>query len=142
MLPLPIVIALITAFLITGFASESSWSSETLLIDSGLIGSGSQQSEQIESRIDLEQWGIYNGCISSNRIRVIKVLDANSAMLTLVDGKQVKMRFMNRCQGIKQHGFVYTARNNLFCTHNYSVRVLHTGTHCQVESLEPVVGKD
>ncbi len=87
--------------------------------------------------LNLEDWGIYNGCISSNRIQKIKVLDAHSAMLSLVDGKKVKIHFMKRCDGIKQHGFVYTARNNMFCTHNYSVRVLHTGTHCQVETIEP-----
>lgn len=95
-----------------------------------------------QKTINLEDWGIYNGCISSNRIRKIKVLDAYSAMLSLVDGKQVKIRFMKHCQGIKQHGFVYTARNNMFCTHNYSVRVLNTGAHCQVESLEPYFGNE
>lgn len=92
--------------------------------------------------LNLEDWGIYNGCISSNHIRKIKVLDARSAMLSLVDGKKVKIHFMKRCDGIKQHGFVYTARNNMFCTHNYSVRVLHTGTHCQVEAIEPYLGND
>lgn len=95
-----------------------------------------------QNPINLEDWGIYDGCISSNRIQKIKVLDAHSAMLSLVDGKRVKIRFMGRCQGIKQHGFVYTARNNMFCTHNYSVRVLNTGAHCQVESLEPYFGSE
>lgn len=92
--------------------------------------------------INLEDWGIYNGCISSNHIRKIKVLDGHSAMLSLVDGKKVKIHFMRRCDGIKQHGFVYTARNNMFCTHNYSVRVLHTGIHCQVETIEPYLETD
>jgi len=97
----------------------------------------SSGTKSLEGGVNLEGWGIYNGCISSNRIRKIKVLDNYSAMLDLVDGKQVKIRFMKHCEGIKRHGFVYTARNNMFCTHNYSVRVLNTGAHCQVDSLEP-----
>ncbi|MEH6528516.1 MAG: hypothetical protein V7718_01075 [Porticoccus sp.] len=87
--------------------------------------------------IDLSDWGIYNGCISNNRILGIKVLDTNAALLELVNGKQVVMRFMGSCRGIKQYGFVYTARNNLFCAKRHSVRVMEIGTHCQVESLEP-----
>lgn len=87
--------------------------------------------------VDLSDWGIYNGCISNNRILDIKVLDTNSALLELVNGKQVVMRFMGCCRGIKQYGFVYTARNNLFCAKRHSVRVMEIGTHCQVESLEP-----
>lgn len=86
---------------------------------------------------DLSDWGIYHGCISNNRIRDISVLDTNTAILELVNGKKVAMRFMGSCRGIKQYGFVYTARNNQFCAMTHSVRVMETGTHCQVESLEP-----
>tara|TARA_R110001592_G_scaffold363341_1_gene684437 strand:- start:60908 stop:61354 length:447 start_codon:yes stop_codon:yes gene_type:complete len=92
--------------------------------------------------VDLEDWGIYNGCLSSHRIQKVKLLDENSAILQLVDGKQVKMRFMDSCKDIMQNGFVYTSRNNLFCTHSYSIRVLHTGKHCQVDSLEPYFDKE
>ncbi len=87
--------------------------------------------------IDLSDWGIYNGCISNSRILGIKVLNTNAALLELVNGKKVVMRFMGSCRGIKQYGFVYTARNNLFCAKRHSVRVMEIGTHCQVESLEP-----
>ncbi|MDX2464859.1 MAG: hypothetical protein QNK31_10155 [Porticoccus sp.] len=87
--------------------------------------------------VDLEDWGIYNGCLSSHRIQKVRLLDENSAILQLVDGKQVKMHFMESCKDVMQNGFVYTSRNNLFCTHSYSIRVLHTGKHCQVDSLEP-----
>lgn len=37
--------------------------------------------------VDLSDWGIYNGCISNNRILDIKVLDTNTALLELVNGK-------------------------------------------------------
>lgn len=94
-------------------------------------------SELPTADIDLSDWGIYNGCISNSRILDIKVLDANTAILELVDGKKVAMRFMGRCRGIKHYGFVYTARNNQFCARTHSVRVMETGTHCQVESLKP-----
>lgn len=121
------------------------------LLDKNTLGQGTEKQLVVDrasevppsnGEVDPKDWGIYNGCISSNRIQNIKVLDANSAMLKLVDGKQVKMYFMGRCQGIRQYGFVYTARNNLFCTHKYSVRVLHTGKHCQVDSLIPYLGSE
>ena len=135
------VILIITTFCLLS-TSSGALSSELAGSNESAKWQQSPGDKLSQDSINLEDWGIYNGCISSNRIRKIKVLDAHSAMLSLVDGKQVKIRFMGHCQGIKQHGFVYTARNNMFCTHNYSVRVLNTGAHCQVESLEPYFGGD
>ena len=105
-------------------------------------GDGVNEANLSKANVDLEDWGIYNGCLSSHHIQKIKLLDKNSAILQLVDGKQVKMRFMGSCKGVMQNGFVYTSRNNLFCTHSYSIRVLHTGKHCQVDSLEPYFDKE
>lgn len=110
--------------------------------EKNIIVDRASEVKQSNGDVDPEGWGIYNGCISSNRIQNIKVLDANSAMLKLVDGKQVKMHFMGRCEGVRQYGFVYTARNNLFCIHKNSVRVLHTGRHCQIDSLIPYLGEE
>jgi len=100
-----------------------------------LDGSG-----DISEVVDPTDWGIYNGCISNNRIRAIKVMGVNAAIIELVDGKKVVMQFMGRCRGIRQYGFVYTTKNNLLCMKNHSVRVMETGVHCEVESLKPYLG--
>jgi hypothetical protein len=86
---------------------------------------------------DFSDWGIYHGCISNNRIHEINVLHTNTVILELVNGKKVAVRFMGSCRGIKQYGFVYTARNNQFCAMALSVRMMETGAHCQIGSLEP-----
>lgn len=96
----------------------------------------------INEVVDPADWGIYNGCISNNRIRAINVLGVNAAILELVDGKKVVMQFMGRCRGIRQYGFVYTTKNNLLCTKNHSVRVMETGNYCEVESLKPYLGDE
>jgi hypothetical protein len=145
---LAIAILLVSLPLYPVFSLEDDVLNKSLL-DKNTLGQGTEtqlvvdrasEVKQSNREIDPEDWGIYNGCISSNRIQNIKVLDTNSAMLKLVDGKEVKMHFMGRCEGIRQYGFVYTARNNLFCIHKNSVRVLHTGQHCQVDSLIPYLG--
>lgn len=135
--PLRTFVILITTVFILCSPVSSLFSSELGDAKEAVVFQGTKQGLDNKKSLNLEEWGIYNGCISSNHIRKIKVLDAHSALLSLVDGKKVKIYFMKRCDGIKRHGFVYTARNNMFCTHNYSVRVLHTGTHCQVEAIEP-----
>ncbi len=82
-------------------------------------------------------WGIKNGCLSSSLVRHFYVLDSRAAVIELVDGKRVLMRFRGDCQGVERYGFVHTARNNEVCADANAIRVLHTGIHCDVESLEP-----
>lgn len=123
------VVSFVVASFFIIFPFESTLSSERM--KAGIADKASPQA------VNLTDWGIDNGCISSNYIRKIKVIDEHSALLLLVDGRRIKLHFKNTCPGAKQYGFVYTARNNLFCTHSYSVRVLHTGAHCQVASFEP-----
>ena len=82
-------------------------------------------------------WGIENGCLSSSLVRHFYVLNAHSVVIELVDGKRVLMRFRGDCQGVEQFGFVHTAHNNRVCAEANAIRVLHTGTRCDVESLEP-----
>lgn len=99
------------------------------------------QSFQYEEH-NLADWGIYNGCIINHRIRAIRVLNPSTALLELIDGKKVLMRFMGACRGIKQYGFVYTAKNNMFCVENHLVRVIETGRHCQIKALEPYLAEE
>lgn len=82
-------------------------------------------------------WGIENGCLSSSLVRHFYVLDSRAAVIELVDGKRVLMRFRGDCQGVERYGFVHTAHNNKVCADANAIRVLQTGTHCDVESLEP-----
>ncbi|WP_461481588.1 hypothetical protein [Porticoccus sp.] len=82
-------------------------------------------------------WGIENGCLNTSLVRHFYVLDAHAAVIELIGGKRVLMRFRGDCQGVEQYGFVHTAHNNQVCARANAIRVLQTGTHCDVESLEP-----
>lgn len=82
-------------------------------------------------------WGIENGCLNSSMVRHFYVLNSHSAVIELVGGGRVLMNFSGDCQGIEQYGFVHTARNNKVCVNSNSIRVLTTGAHCRVQSLEP-----
>lgn len=86
---------------------------------------------------ELALWGIKDGCLNSAMVRHFYVLDGHSAVIELVGGKRVLMQFRGKCEGIEQHGFVHTAHNNRVCPRSNAIRVLQTGTRCEVESLEP-----
>lgn len=86
---------------------------------------------------ELSLWGIENGCLNSALVHHFYVLNAHAAMIELIGGKRVLMRFRGDCQGIEQYGFVHTAHNNRVCPSTNTIRVLHTGARCEVESLEP-----
>lgn len=86
---------------------------------------------------ELSLWGIENGCLNSALVHHFYVLNAHAAMIELIGGKRVLMRFRGDCQGIEQYGFVHTAQNNRVCPSTNAIRVLHTGARCEVESLEP-----
>ncbi|WP_461517660.1 hypothetical protein [Porticoccus sp.] len=86
---------------------------------------------------ELGSWGIENGCLSSALVRHFYVLDSSAAVIELVNGRRVLMRFRGDCHGVEQYGFVHTAHDNKVCAKAHAIRVLQTGTHCEVESLEP-----
>ena len=86
---------------------------------------------------DLALWGIVDGCLNSKLAHYFYVLNSHAAVIELVGGKKVLMRFHGNCQGVEQYGFVHTAQNNKFCAGTHSIRVLHTGERCKIKSLDP-----
>ncbi|WP_438952025.1 hypothetical protein [Porticoccus sp.] len=97
-----------------------------------------QHSEpEMITEADLALWGIVDGCLNSKLVHYFYVLNSHAAVIELVGGKKVLMRFHGDCQGVEQYGFVHTAQNNKFCAGSHSIRVLQTGDRCKVKSLEP-----
>ena len=94
------------------------------------------------SVLDPAEWGIRNGCISTQRIRNVDVLDNRTAVLQMLGGKKILMRFRNKCPGIRHNGFVYSSRTGQLCARFDSVRVLNRGNVCLLESFEPFVEVD
>ncbi|TNE76317.1 MAG: hypothetical protein EP334_08680 [Gammaproteobacteria bacterium] len=99
--------------------------------------SANYAAETASDEAELALWGIKNGCLSSDLVRHFYVLNSHAAVIELVGGKRVLMRFHGDCQGVEQYGFVHTAHNNRVCPRTNAIRVLQTGTRCEVESLEP-----
>lgn len=85
------------------------------------------------------EWGIDNGCIQTSRIQNFRYFEAGAARVTLVGGKEVIMRFTNKCSGFRHNGIIYETRIGKLCAGFDSVRVLKQGTICPIESIEPYV---
>ena len=59
--------------------------------------------------VNAKDWGIRKGCIASSRIRKIKFLDDQTAMLTLRGKKKAILRLGSACPGIKRNGYARTS---------------------------------
>ena len=103
----------------------------------GTPKTGEMAEPEMITDADLALWGIVDGCLNSKLVHYFYVLNSHAAVLELVGGKKVLMRFHGNCQGVEQYGFVHTAQNNKFCVDTHSIRVLQTGDRCKVKSLEP-----
>lgn len=91
---------------------------------------------------DPADWGIHNGCITTNRIDNVRAVDSKSAIIDMVGGKKILMRFRNTCRGLKFNGLVYSSRTGKLCAKFDSIRVLDDGHFCMLESFEPYVEPD
>ena len=61
--------------------------------------------ENSDPDAELSLWGIENGCLNSALVHHFYVINAHAAMIELIGGKRVLMRFRGDCQGIEQYGF-------------------------------------
>ena len=87
--------------------------------------------------IDPKKWGIRNGCINSSRIKKIRFLDDQTAMLSLRGKKKALMRLEIVCPGIKRSGF-YRAKDRARLFEGLDrFSVLGGSISCRVGSIDP-----
>lgn len=89
--------------------------------------------------INPRQWGIGNGCINSSRIRKMKFLDDQTAILTLRGKKKALLRLETACPGIKRGGFARVKDGPRLCRKFDRFNVLGGNFSCRVASIDPYV---
>ncbi|MGQ0741544.1 MAG: hypothetical protein ACT4OG_04520 [Alphaproteobacteria bacterium] len=77
------------------------------------------------------------GCLYPDRIDYTDVLDENTIIFHMRDGTVLTSKLPRRCPGIRFYGFSYVLRGtNELCANFDSVRVLKTGSVCQLGPFE------
>jgi hypothetical protein len=89
------------------------------------------------SDVDPREWGIRNGCISLRRIKNIRFVDDQSAVIEMRGKKKALLRLRRECRGIKSEGFAHQARGGQLCARFDHLEVLNRGFPCTIESIEP-----
>jgi hypothetical protein len=89
--------------------------------------------------VNAKDWGIRKGCIASSRIRKIKFLDDQTAMLTLRGKKKAILRLGSACPGIKRNGYARINDGIQLCKRFDSFSVLGGTFSCRVASIDPYV---
>jgi len=94
--------------------------------------------EQIEE-VDPKEWGIRNGCISRSRIRSIRFIDDQSAIVKMMGKKKILLTMRKECNGIAREGFITRVNGNKLCAKFDRFEVIDRGISCAIESFEPYI---
>ena len=89
------------------------------------------------SDIDSNDSGIRNGCIALRRIKHIRFVDDQSAIIEMRGNKKALLRLRRECRGIKSEGFLHRTRGGNLCVRFDQLEVLNRGMTCSIESIEP-----
>ena len=93
----------------------------------------------LEQELDPREWGIRSGCINKNRIRNIRFIDDQYAVLKTLGRKKVLLTMKKECRGIKRNGYIMRVRGHQLCAKFDRLEVMDVGISCAIESLEPYV---
>ena len=134
---MPKKLSVLFVFLFTAFIAEASSDTDA----NSFPDNASTNSTSLPEVDDVEprEWGIRNNCVSINRIRNFSLIDNKSAVLEMLGGKKILMRFKQDCSGLRHNGFVYSSRSGQLCARFDSIKVLQQGSVCRLESFEPYI---
>ena len=94
--------------------------------------------EQIEE-VDPKEWGIRNGCISRSRIRSIRFIDDQSAIVKMMGKKKILLTMRKERHGIAREGYITRVNGNKLCAKFDRFEVIDRGMSCAIESFEPYI---
>ena len=89
--------------------------------------------------IDERKWGIRKGCLNSSRIKKIRFIDDQSAIVSLRGKKKAILRLGSVCTGIKSHGFMLIRNDAKVCERFTQFQVLGGMSSCRVAAIDPYV---
>ena len=91
------------------------------------------------SHLNSADWGIRNDCISLLRVKNIRFVDDQSAVIELRGNKKALLRLRRECPGIKREGFIHRSDGRRLCARFDQFEVIDRGIPCSIESIEPYV---
>ena len=91
------------------------------------------------SDLNPADWGIRNDCISLLRVKNIRFVDDQSAVIELRGNKKALLRLRRECPGIKREGFIHRSHGRQLCARFDQFEVIDRGIPCSIESIEPYV---
>ena len=116
---------------------------DTIEVDTIEVASLTDQLKAIEDEVNPAAWNIRNGCVTLKRIKRIKFLDDQTALLSMrsrhPDKKKIILKLRRQCPGIKRSGYVHKSSGFKLCAGFDRFSVLGSGFSCRIESLEPYV---
>lgn len=101
------------------------------------------QIKSIDEQVNPAAWNIRNGCVVLRRIKRIKFVDDQTALMSM-RGKnkgrnKIVLKLRRECPGIKRNGYVHRTSGLRLCAGFDRFSVMGSSFSCRVESLEPYV---
>ena len=108
------------------------------------VASLTDQLKAIEDEVNPTAWNIRGGCVTLSRVKRIKFLDDQTALLSVrnrnPDRKKIILKLRRECPGIKRNGYIHqTAGRRLCAGFDRFIVMGSSGYSCRIESLEPYV---
>ncbi len=136
--PLSLVVLLSSLVLMSSasFATEAEEASISAIKKESLT----DQLSSIDEKASAAGWKVRNGCLSANRIKRIKFVDDQTALVTMFGKKTAILRLQTECPGIKRSGYVSYRSGSRLCARFDRLSVLGgSGYSCRIASIEPFV---
>lgn len=76
-------------------------------------------------------------CLDSGKIDYTHVVDANTVLFHMKDGKIWKNTLKSSCPGLLLHGFQYMTHYDEICSNQVPISVLQTGATCTLGAFTP-----
>ena len=108
------------------------------------VASLTDQLKSIEDDVNPAAWNIRNGCVTLRRIKRIKFLDDQTALLSMrsrnPDKRQIILKLRHECPGIRRNGYIHQTSGMRLCAGFDRFTVMgSSGYSCRVESIEPYI---
>lgn len=108
------------------------------------VASLTDQLKAIEDEVNPAAWNIRGGCVTLNRVKRIKFLDDQTALMSMrnrnPDRKKIILKLRRECPGIKRNGYIHRTSGLRLCAgFDRFVVMGSSGYSCRIESLEPYV---
>lgn len=112
--------------------------------NSAKVSSLTDQLKTIEDEVNPAAWNIRNGCVTLNRIKRIKFLDDQTALMSMrnrnPDRKKIILKLRRECPGIKRNGYIHQTNGLRLCVgFDRFVVMGSSGYSCRIASLEPYI---